>query len=272
MGNIGATLKRFLANKNTVTILGVILGIIVLFIGYNYRINKAVDTIMVPYAKKTIASTKEITSDVVGTMEILRSTVNNNKTLISDINRVVSTSQRYCVAEKTSVPEGGFFYTEQVKLCDDVASNVFDRMPDGYLPVAIPVDLQTTYGNSMIPGEYIDIWARMTSDTGLLIYSRLISKLPIMDVRDANGNSIYYGGNGGVPAMLLFGVPEADGLFDLLAKAVILPDNIVELVPMPRNANYSAEAGETKVTNEQLKEEILRYTINIGEEDIPDWS
>ena len=97
MGNLVTTIKRFLSNKNTITILGVLLGLVVLFIGYNYRINAAVDTVNIPYAKKTISATKEITADMVGTMEVLRSTVSNNKTLISDINRVVSSGQRYCL-------------------------------------------------------------------------------------------------------------------------------------------------------------------------------
>ena len=52
MGNIITTFKRFLSNKNTVTIIGVLLGLIVLYIGYNYRIKTAVSTISVPVAKK----------------------------------------------------------------------------------------------------------------------------------------------------------------------------------------------------------------------------
>ena len=35
MGNIMISIKRFLGNKNTVTILGVIVGIVVLYFGYS---------------------------------------------------------------------------------------------------------------------------------------------------------------------------------------------------------------------------------------------
>ena len=41
-------LNRFLGNKNTVTILCVIAGVAVLLIGYNYRVNQAVQPINVP--------------------------------------------------------------------------------------------------------------------------------------------------------------------------------------------------------------------------------
>ena len=37
MGNLVATLKRFISNKNTVTILAVLAGIIILWYFYNYR-------------------------------------------------------------------------------------------------------------------------------------------------------------------------------------------------------------------------------------------
>ncbi len=270
MGNIVSTFKRFLSNKNTITILGVLLGLVVLFVGYNYRVKTAVDTVDIPYAKKTISAASEITSDAVGTMKILRSTINENKNLISDINRVLSASQRYCVSERSSVPEGGFFYTEQVKSCNLVNRDVLDNMPDGYKPVAIPVNLQTTYGNSMFPGDYIDLYAKMYTDEGKLIYEELVTKLPIMDVRDNNGMSIYYSNDTtGSPAMLLFAVPEE--LFSWLAKATLLT-NVVELVPLPGNASYSAEVGETKVTNNRIKDVILEHTVEIKDEDIPDFS
>ena len=38
MGNGGATIKRFLSNKNTVTFFCVILGVIVLFAGYKNEV------------------------------------------------------------------------------------------------------------------------------------------------------------------------------------------------------------------------------------------
>ena len=39
MNNLKASMKKFFGNKNTVTILGVILCLVILYIGYNYRIN-----------------------------------------------------------------------------------------------------------------------------------------------------------------------------------------------------------------------------------------
>ena len=55
MGNIGETIKRFVGNKNTVTILAVIAGVIVLWYFYNYRVDQAITTQSIPYAIERIA-------------------------------------------------------------------------------------------------------------------------------------------------------------------------------------------------------------------------
>jgi hypothetical protein len=54
MNNLLFNIKKFLANKNTVTILGVVAAILILYFGYNYRINQAIKPQRVPYAKITI--------------------------------------------------------------------------------------------------------------------------------------------------------------------------------------------------------------------------
>lgn len=262
MGNIVTTFKRFLSNKNTVTILGVLLGIVVLYVGYNYRVSHAIDTISIPYAKKTINATNEITKDNVGMTEVLRSLVSSNKTLIANINNVVSTSEPYCVTTGTSVPEGGFFYTEQVEICRNISNNPLKNMPDGYKPVSLSVDLHTTYGNSMYPGDYIDLYVKMQSEDGRLIYGEFIEKLPILDVRDNNGKSVFATNETKTPAELLFAVPQ--DLYLLLSKATYL--NNVTLVPVPGNATYTSVPGETSVKSEYLRQEILKYTSTIPDE------
>ncbi len=265
MGNIVTTLKRFISNKNTITILGVLLGLVVLFIGYNYRVSTAVEKVSIPYAKKAIGSTLEITSDSVGQMEVLRSMVTERSTLISSTSEIINTTTPICVAEGTSIAEGSFFYKDQIKKCEAVSNNAVRNMPDGYRSVSLPVDLQSTYGNSMYPGDYIDIYVKMESDDGKLIYGEFVTKLPILDVRDSNGVSVFYGNQGTnkAPALLLFAVPQ--DMYLLLAKAVYLGSNIVQLVPVPGNSAYTSEKGETRVTSEWLRERIRSYT-----QDIPD--
>ena len=267
MGNIVTTFKRFLSNKNTVTIIGVMLGIVVLYVGYNYRVNHAIETVSIPYAKQSIKSTEQITQDLIGTTEVLRSLVTSNKNLLSRTNQVINSTAPFCVNVGTSVPQGAFFYNEQVLPCKGINSNALKDMPDGYKAVALNVDLQSTYGNSMYPGDYIDLYVKMTSDEGKIIYGEFITKLPILDVRDSNAKSLFYGSSvSGTPALLLFAVPQE--LYLLISKANYVGS--VELVPVPGNASYTSAPGETAVKSEYLRNQILDYTQDIPDEVIPD--
>ena len=73
MNNLKASIKKFLGNKNTVTILGIILCLVILYIGYNARINAKVELVQVPYAKETIQPRTYITDAMVGTMNVPKS-------------------------------------------------------------------------------------------------------------------------------------------------------------------------------------------------------
>ena len=53
MGGLVNTIKRFVGNKNTVTIIAVIAGVIILWYFYNYRIEQAITTVQIPYAPHT---------------------------------------------------------------------------------------------------------------------------------------------------------------------------------------------------------------------------
>lgn len=274
MGNIITTFKRFLSNKNTVTIIGVLLGLIVLYIGYNYRIKTAVSTISVPVAKKTITGRTTITSDLITQTEILSSMVTGkNNTIIRTTNNLVNANDPFCVAIGTSIPAGGFFHTEQVVKCGSVNGNYLNNMPDGYSPVSIPVDLHKTYGNSMLPNDYIDLYAKMTSSDGKLIYAKLVSKLKIMAVVDSKGASVFDNGVVGTPAELQFACPNVqDGvnLFMLLSKAILLGESRVELIPVPGNRNYTSTPGETRVDSNYMMNLILSYTQEVPDESVPE--
>lgn len=274
MGNIVTTFKRFFSNKNTVTIIGVLLGLIVLYIGYNYRVKTAVSTINVPVAKKAIYGRTPITSELITQTEVLSSMVTDKKsTIIRSNANLISANDPFCVAVNTSIPAGGFFHKEQVVKCASVNGNYLKNMPDNHSPVSIPVDIHTTYGNSMMPGDYIDIYARMTSSDGKLIFAKLVSKLEIMAVVDNKGQNVFGGATVGTPAELQFACPNVqDGinLFMLLTKAILLGESRVELIPMPGNASYTSTPGETRVDSNYMMNLILSYTEEVPDESVPE--
>lgn len=262
MGNIVTTIKRFLSNKNTITILGVLLGVVVLYIGYNYRVDQAIDTISIPYAKKAITATSEITQEMIGTTEVLRSFVNSKDNLITQTNQLINNTDPRCVTYGTSVPEGAFFYSEQVVSCSSAPNDPLQNMPDGYAAFSMSVNIHTTYGNSMYPGDYIDLYVKMTND-GKIIFGKLIESIEILDVRDSQGNSVFLTSEAKTPSELLFAVPE--DLFWLLNVSSYVSG--LELIPVPRNASYTSNPGETAVSSEYLRQLIRTYT-----QDIPDYN
>lgn len=264
MGNILATIKKFFSNKNTVTILGVLVGIGVLIFAYNKRIQSAVKTISIPYAKTTIEATGEITSNNIGTIDVLQETIKNNKSIITSQSDLISSTTPYCVTTGTSVPANAFFYTEQVVPCNTVANNPFKNMPDGYSPVELSVDIHSTYGNSMYPGDYIDLYVRMTDRTGTVVFGKFIEKIQIADVRDSKGTSVFLTSSTSEPSSLLFTVEEK--YFILLNKAIIANDMglaDIEIIPVPGNATYTSSPGEMNVTSLQIEEEIEYYVKDV---------
>ena len=258
MGNILTTIKRFLSNKNTITILGVLLGIVVLYIGYNYRVDQAIDTVLVPYARQTITATSEITQEMVGTTEVLRTFVNSNDNLVVQTGDLINTSDPKCVTYGTSVPTGAFFYSEQVVSCSATPNNPLENMPDGYTSFSMSVDIHTTYGNAMYPGDYIDLYVKMDSTDNRVIFGKLIESIEILDVRDNQGVSVFLTSTARTPSELLFAVPE--DLFYLLNIATSIG---VELIPVPRNASYTSNPGETSVSSQSLRNLIESYAQSI---------
>lgn len=262
MGNIVTTIKRFLSNKNTITILGVLLGVVVLYVGYNYRVDQAIDTIAIPYAKKAITATSEITQEMIGTTEVLRAFVNSKSNLITQTNQLINNTDPKCVTYGTSVPEGAFFYSEQVVSCSSAPNDPLQNMPDGYAAFSMSVDIHKTYGNSMYPGDYIDLYVKMTYD-GKIIFGKLIESIEILDVRDNQGTSVFLTSEAKTPAELLFAVPE--DLFWLLNVSSYISG--LDLIPVPRNSTYTSNPGETAVSSEYLRELIRTFT-----QDIPDYN
>ena len=64
---MGNTIKRFLTNKNTVTLLAIVACVVVLYLFYNWRVKQAVTTTEVCYATQTIPARTEITEDMIMT-------------------------------------------------------------------------------------------------------------------------------------------------------------------------------------------------------------
>ena len=249
MGNLGKTFKKFLQNKNTVTILGVIIGVVVLYLGYNYRVKQAVTPVSIPIAKTAIGSRTEITADMIEYVEVSSGFVSKSPNLITSANQLIGRK----VNVGCKIPQNGVFYTEQVVDEKELPDSAFADIPDGYTVFNLKVDNTLTYGNSIYPGNYIDLYLKGEDDNRKTIFAKFIKSIEVLDAKDSAGRHVFDGTeDSGTADVLLFAVP--DDLFELLTLAEQVD---FELIPVPRNNQYTSNPGETEVNNEYLKDLII---------------
>lgn len=247
-------IKRFIGNKNTVTVLGFLACIATLIIGYNIRVRDAIAPQTLPYAKQSIPSRTLISASMVGKIKVAQTYVNEAQNVVKFSNEVVG---KY-VSYKTSIPKGSLFYKDALVEADEMPDAAFANIEDGQTIYSLEVDKESTFANSIRAGDYIDLYMSATDyeNNNLVIYGCLIKSIRVLAVKDAKGNNILKNSLAyGEPKELLFAVD--DEMFDLLRETEWVKGDI-KLSPVIYNKNYTAEANETVVESEQLQEFIKR--------------
>ena len=264
MNNLKASMKKFLGNKNTVTILGVILCLIILYIGYNYRINSKVELVQVPYAKETIQPRTYITQDMIGTMNVPKSFLVGK--YYTRTENIVGKYSNY----NTIIAEGSLFYTDLVVSKEDLPDSAFQDVPEGYTVINYPVTLESTYANSMAPGSYINIYYKSLNDNGEIMFGKFISNIKVLDVKDSSGQHVFENSEETrTPAYMLFAVPEETHL--LLRKALYLDEYDVELILIPNTATLTDEDKNTvRVSSDDIENFINSKTVFVSVNDLPE--
>ena len=258
MGNLLAPFKKFLSNKNTITILGVLLGIVVLYFGYTWRVKNSVQPTQIPYATQTFISGTKITESVISYRDVPKSMIKNMTNLVTNKAQIVNKLVSY----DSKIPANGFFFAENMITEEEMPDSIFSNIPDGDTIFVLNVTALSTYGNSIFPNDPIDLYMNTVDDDNLVVYGRLISSIRVLAVRDKKGGNVFADkDNPTDSAMLLFAVPEE--LFLLLKKAQILG---VKIEPVPRNNAYTANAAATKLQSDELKSMILNKTHSIQNE------
>ena len=132
------------------------------------------------------------------------------------------------------------------------------------------VNTTTTYGNSIYPENYIDIYlkavnkvdnnSQITEDADKIMLGKLIENVKVLAVKDSSGQSVFTNlDEKRTPAMIVFAVPEE--YYILLKKAEYLRSYDTTLIPVPTNESYEDTPGELAVSSEKLKDWINRVTV-----------
>jgi hypothetical protein len=267
MGNMATGLKKFLQNKNTVTVVGVVLAIFVLYFAYTMRVKNAINPVSVPYATEQILSATQITESMISTRlvppSMLEGDVILNKGEIVDMYTAVD----------TVIPEGSLFYKRADVEKEQLPASIILEYPKSYVLYNLPVNTNTTYGNSVYPGNYIDIWLKavykVSDEANLsaeerqkadqIMYGKLISNVQVLAVKDSSGQAVFQNiDDNRVPAQVIFALPQE--YFVLLKKASYMRtySTVIELVPT--NEGNKDEPGDIELSSEDLKEWINNHT------------
>lgn len=235
------SLKRILGNKGLVTIVSAVVCIGILVWAYNYRIKKQINPINVPYAKQDIPARTKITEDMIGTIKVASSMITS--TVVINKSSVLNKFVNY----NTYIPAGSLFYKNTLVDWEEMPDSAWSNIYTNYTIVSLPVGTSSTYGNSIYPGDKIDLYY-LTSDSGKLVYGKLIEGIEVLAVKDIHGNHKFKKSSSqSETAALIFSVPE--DLHILLRQAMVISGSS-SLIPIPRNSNYKPE---TNISSEYLR-------------------
>lgn len=251
-------LKQILANRNTVTLIGAVLIVLVLYIFYNMRLNQAISPVRVPYAIQTIGPRTEITSDMIGYLEITQSAIKGNVLTNVSTQIVGMYTNVNCV-----IPAGSLFYKDVVIRKEELPDAFLIDIQEGHVAYNFDVSMKSTYGNSMYPGNYVDIYFKGVNDEGLLMVGRLLENVKILAVKDSAGRAVFdTTTEERSPSQIIFSVTEDIHL--LLRKAEYIRN--VDIILVPTKASLELDEGENApitITSEKIKEYIEAQSTTV---------
>lgn len=243
-------LKQILSNKNTVTFIAAILIVLVLYFFYNWRVNQATSPISVPYATQTIGPRTKITKDMIGYLEIPQASIKGN-VLTNENTQILGMYTNI----NSTIPQGSLFYSSLVVKEEELPDSFLIDIEDGYVAYNFNVSTKTTYGNSMYPGNYVDVYFKGIGDDGLLMIGKLIENVKILAVKDSAGRHVFETTTEDrSPSQIIFAVTEDIHL--LLRKAEYIKN--VEIILVPTNASLQVDSDEIAIN---VKSETIRDYI-----------
>ena len=130
------------------------------------------------------------------------------------------------------------------------------------------VTVESTLGNSVLPGSYVDFYMKALSENGTIMFGKLMRDVRILVVHDSSGGNVFEDQDAiGTPSKIGFAVSQ--DYYTLLTKAKYLN---VELVLVPRGSSIpnNCEGNCVYVTSTTLREYIDAQTITVQEDAIPE--
>ncbi len=249
-------LNKFLKNKNTVTILGVLACIAILFVGYNMRINQKTALVTVYYANQTIQPKTLITEEMVSRAQVPESFIKG--TYYRNYNDIVGKFSNY----NTMIAEGSLFYSDLLVEEKNLPDAILYDINEGERVVSFPVDMVSTYGNSIMPSDMVDIYVKLINNNKV-VYGEMFENISVLAMKDSAGKNVFETTEEErTPAFMYFSLPEAKYLLFSALNYVSELDSEqnreIEIVIVPNTEHFDVkEPLATEVTSDYLYKFVL---------------
>ncbi|MBQ2872920.1 MAG: hypothetical protein IJE89_02865 [Bacilli bacterium] len=246
---MGKSFSKFLKNKNTVTILGVIVCLVILYAGYTMRINTKTALVDVYYANQTIQPKTLITEDMISKTSVPQSFILG--TYYQNYNDIVGKYSNY----NTLIAEGSLFYSDLLVEEENLPDAMFYDMNEGEKLVSFPVTTESTYGNSIMPGNKVDVYVKLM-EGDKIVYGEYFEKVEILAVKDSSGKNVFESSDEvRTPAYTYFSLEEAKYLLFSSLQHIqnYYATYEIEIVLVPNTMEFKAEEiTATEVTSDYL--------------------
>lgn len=261
MNNFLIGFKRFITNKNVVTIILVIVILVVLYFGYSGSIKKQTNPVNMPVAAEKINPKTKITNELITYKQVPNSMIDENA-----IRNITLIEGMYTNINVT-IPKGSLFYSEMLISEDKLPGNWIEQLDyeNGELGYYMDVNVESTLGNNVLPNTYIDIYMKASDENGTIMFGKLLKNVKVLVVHDGSGNDIFNDTSSiGSPSKIGFAVNQ--DMYILLTKADYLN---IELILAPRGSTVPSE-DYIVVTSSTLRDYIDAQTITVQEDVIPE--
>lgn len=248
------SVKRFFKNKNTVTILGVILILGILWGAYYYQVQKQVKPISVPVAAVTIQPRTQITSEMITFVEVPEAYITDN--VIRTESELISFYAHY----NTLIPAGSMFYKETITTAESLPNYLLTLLKEGEIGVSYNLEAIEGVRPSIMPGDKIDLYMSVTTEEGKVMFGKLIENVEILSVVDSEGYNVYEVNDGSrIPAYLNFGLQE--DIFLLVMRAQLLD---IQLLPVQHGTWKNDENSQIMLTTQELIDYINARAVQLS--------
>ena len=128
--------------------------------------------------------------------------------------------------------------------------------------------MTSTYANSMMPDDYINIYFKALDDDDNIMFGKFISNVKILSVKDNNGQNVFESTEEArTPAYMMFALPEDMHL--LFRKAIYLANEYnVELILVPNTVTLTEEKADVFVSSKDIQDFINDKTNMVSVDEI----